>query len=354
MDARTSPPVEPPLATGSKGSGKPSPDRILELGLAFRASRVLHSAVELGLFSELASGPLDGEALRRRLDIHGRGAHDFFDTLVALGMLERRDGIYSNTPETDLYLDPDKITYVGGMIELAGELIYPVWLSLTDALRTGEPHGKLGVGEDLFDFVYAEPQSLARFARAMTGASLVAAAQIARRFPWRDRRSVVDIGTAEGCALAEIANAQPHLAGVGFDLPQLRPIFESYAERRGLTHRLRFEAGDFLERDLPSADVLVMGQVLHDWNLEVKRMLLAKAFAALPQGGALIVYDQMIDDGRRQNAAGLLMSLSMLVATRGGFDYTVSDGLGWVREAGFRDVRQEQLTSVHSAVVGIK
>jgi hypothetical protein len=152
----------------------------------------------------------------------------------------------------------------------------------------------------------------------------------------------------------ELALAHPHLQAAGFDLPPVRPVFEAYVARRELAGRVGFHGGDFLREPLPSAQVLVMGHILHDWDLEVKRMLVAKAHAALPQGGALIVYDQMIDDERRENAPGLLMSLNMLIETPGGFDYTGADCIGWLREAGFTQIRQEPLAGPHSMVVGIK
>lgn len=337
-----------------KEAAELSPDRIMQLGLGFRASKVLLCAVELEIFTELAEEPLDRETLRQRVGLHERGARDFLDTLVALGMLDRQGDIYRNTPETDFYLDRNKPSYIGGMLELANTLIYPVWTSLTDALKTGEPHARIKDGEDLFDFVYSDQASLARFAQGMTGASLPVAKALAQEFPWDRYRTVIDIGAAEGGALAEIAAAHPHLEGGGLDLPRMRPVFEAYMRRRGLDDRLRFYAGDFLAEPLPSADVLVMGQILHDWSLEMKHELLAKAHAALPKGGVLIVYDQMIDDERRENVAGLLMSLSMLVGTRGGFDYTGADGISWMREAGFTGVRRKQLTSSYSMVTGVK
>jgi O-methyltransferase domain len=199
-----------------------------------------------------------------------------------------------------------------------------------------------------------DPESVARFAQAMTGASLPAAKALIETFPWRDYRTFIDIGAAEGAVPVEICRAYPHLTGGGFDLPQVQSIFETYVRRYGLDDRLRFHPGDFLEDSLPSADVLVMGHILHDWSLSVKRMLLAKAHAALARGGALIVYDRMIDDGRRENAAGLLMSLNMLVGTQGGFDYTGTDCIGWMHEAGFAELRRQALCGPYSMVVGIK
>lgn len=331
-----------------------SPESLMQLGLGFWASKTLLSAVELDLFTELAAGPLEGETLRNRLGLHERGAQDFFDALVALRMIEREGNVYCNTPVTDRYLDRNKSTYVGGMLARAGQLLYANWGSLTDALRTGKPQNGTQDGEDLFDMLFSDPDKVEMFAQAMTGGSLQVAEALARHFPWADYCTFIDIGTAEGRLPVEIGRAHPHLTGGGFDLPPMRPVFEAYVERHALADRLRFYPGDFLAEPLPSADVLVMGHILHDWNLEVKRALLAKAHSALPKQGVLIVYDQIIDDERRENAAGLLMSLNMLVNTNGGFDYTRADGMGWMREAGFAEVRCEHLAGPHSIIVGIK
>jgi hypothetical protein len=331
-----------------------TPGGIMQLALGFWASKALLSAVELGLFTTLAGGPLDAEALRIRLGLHPRAARDFFDALVALRMLDRTDGVYANTAETDLYLDGGKPSYIGGVVEMANRRLYPFWGHLTEALRTGRPQNEAKAGGDPFAAMYASPEGLAGFLNAMTGISLPLGRALAGRFPWADHRSVIDIGAAAGAVAVELILAHPHLDAGGFDLPPVQPVFEAYAARRGLKGRVRFHAGNFLNGPLPSAEVLVMGHILHDWDLEVKRMLVAKAHAALPQGGVLIVYDQMIDDDRRENAAGLLMSLNMLIETPGGFDYTGADCIGWLREAGFASARLEPLAGPHSMVIGIK
>lgn len=336
-------------------TGRPvTPELIMQLGFGFWGSKALLSAVELGVFTALAGGPLDLEALRARLGLHQRSARDFFDTLVALRLLDRNDGIYANTAETDLYLDAGKPSYVGGILEMANRRLYPFWGNLTEALRTGQLQNEAKVGGGLFEAIYTSPEGLAGFLNAMTGVSLPLAHAIAARFPWAGVRSVIDIGAAAGSVPVELALAHPHLEVGGFDLPQVRPVFEAYVARRGLAGRVHFHGGDFMHEGLPSAEVLVMGHILHDWDLEQKRMLVAKAFAALPHGGSLIVYDRMIDDDRRENAAGLLMSLNMLIETPGGFDYTGADCIGWLREVGFASVRQDALVGPYSMVVGVK
>ena len=332
-----------------------TPDRIIDLGSAFWGAKTLLSAVELGVFSELAKGPLDGETLRGRLGLHPRSARDFLDALVALGMLVRDRERYANTPETDLFLDRAKPSYMGGLLEMLNVRLYGFWGSLTEALRTGHPQNeaKLG-GGDLFTALYSDPARLRLFLQAMTGVSLGAARAMAQKFPWKKYRTFIDIGAAQGGLPVQVALANRHLSGGGFDLPVVGPIFKEYVASFGLGDRLRFQPGDFFTDPLPAADVLVMGHILHDWDLDEKRTLLRKVYATLEPGGALIVYEAIIDDERRRNAFGLLMSLNMLIETRGGFDYTGADCAGWMREVGFRETYVEHLVGNDSMVVGIK
>ena len=331
-----------------------APDRILDLGTAFWGSKALLSAVELGLFSALTAGPLEGEALCARLGLHARSARDFFDALIALGMLERRGDAYANTPESALFLDRAKPTYVGGLLEMLNARLYGFWGSLTEALKTGRPQNEAKQGENFFARLYEDPARLRQFLQAMTGISLGAARAIAQQFPWKDYRTFADVGCAQGAVPVQVALAHPTLTGQGFDLPVVRPIFEEYVASFGLGARVQFQPGDFFADPLPAADVLVMGHILHDWDLDEKRQLLRKAFDVLPRGGAMIVYEAIIDDERRSNAFGLLMSLNMLIETAGGFDFTGSDCAGWMREVGFGRTWVEPLVGHDSMVVGIK
>lgn len=332
-----------------------SPDRILETGFAFWASKALLSAIELRVFTELASGPLPLEALRTRLGLHTRSARDFFDTLTALGFLTRSEAGYANTPETDLFLDRTKPSYLGGMLEMANSRLYPFWGTLTEGLRTGLPQNEVKTGaQGLFEGLYSEPERLKEFLKAMTGLSHGANMTIARTFPWKDYRTFVDVGTAQGDLAGQIALANPHVRGQGFDLPVVRPIFDEYMARLGVAERVVFTAGSFFDDPLPKADVITMGHILHDWDLPTKQMLIRKAYEALPAGGAVIIYEAIIDNERKTNAFGLMMSLNMLIETPGGFDYTGADCEGWLRAAGFATTRVEHLVGPDSMVIGIK
>ena len=237
---------------------------------------------------------------------------------------------------------------------MANKRLFHHWGHLTTALRTGQNQNEATGDTETFGALYADPTRLKGFLRAMTGISRGANMTIAAKFPWQNYKSAADCGTAQGDLIVQVALKNPHLACTGFDLPEVAPIFEEYVEGNALSSRVKFKAGSFFTDPLPNVDVIMMGHILHDWNLEEKRMLIRKAYEALPHDGAYIVYDSLIDDDRSKNAFGLLASLNMLIETPGGFDYTGADCVGWMKEAGFRETRVEHLIGPDSMVVGIK
>jgi len=331
-----------------------TPDRLVEIACGYRAAKVLLSAIELDLFTVLAERSLDAETLAEAVGLHPRGALDFFDGLVALGLLDRNDdGRYSNTPVTATYLNRREGDFLGGMFDQFNTREYVMWNTLSDALRTGEPRTGIDAAEH-FTTLYRDPARFRTFVGAMTASSLPAAKSIAARFPWTDYRTLMDIGTSQGCLPVQVAHAHKHILAGGFDLPQLAEAFDGHAREHHLAERVRFHPGDFFRDELPHADFLVFGRVLHNWDLPTKRMLLHKAFQALPEEGAVIVYDTLIDDDRRSSAAGLLSSLNMVVWTTAGFGYTGADCIEWMQEAGFRRARVEPLVAGQSMVVGCK
>jgi hypothetical protein len=333
---------------------KISPDGILQLGLGFWGSKTLLSAIELGLFTELAKGPRDKDALRVYMGLHPRSVGDFLDALVALGMLDRKGTKYRNTPATDLFLDRSKPSYVGGILEMCNVRLFGFWNSLTEGLKTGAPQNEAKQGGNLFTAIYNDPEKLKGFLQAMTGLSIGSGRVIAEKFPWKQYKTFYDLGGAQGGVAVQIALKHKHLSGGNFDLPVAGPICEEYFRSFKLDGRLKFLPGDFFKDALPSADVIIMGHILHDWNLEEKKALIAKVYAALPKGGSFIIHEAIIDDDRRKNAFGLLMSLNMLIETPGGFDYTGADCQGWMKEAGFKKTKVVPLVGPDSMVIGVK
>jgi hypothetical protein len=326
----------------------------MQIGSAYRQAKVLLSAVELGVFSELATGPLDATDLANRVRVHSRAARDFFDALVAMGLLARDDkGQYRNTEESDHYLDQAKPTYLGASFDQYNRREYALWGSLTRSLQTGNPVAETH-GQDHFESLYSDAARFRTFVTAMTSGSLLAAQGIAQQFPWENYKTLCDVGTAQGCLPVQVALAHSHVRAVGFDLSALRPAFEAYAVERNVADRLSFMGGDFFNDPLPPADVIVLGRVLHNWDLETKKMLLAKAYQAIPIGGAVIVYDMLIDDDRRTSSAGLLSSLNMLLWTKGGFGYTASDCTDWLTAVGFAETNVQKLPGGNSMILAHK
>ncbi len=333
--------------------------RIMEVGLGFFASKTLLSAVELGLFTELAKTPMTGAEIASTLGLSPRAIPDFPDALVALKFLQRTgdgpDALYSNTPESAMFLDRNGPDYIGGILEMANARLYRFWGDLTEALRTGLPQNETKhSGEPMFATLYEVPERLEQFLTAMAGISAGNFKAFAQKFDFAKYKTLCDVGGATGQLSCMVAEANPHMRCVSFDLPKVAPIATRKIEQMALADRVEAVGGDFFVDPLPEVDVITMGMILHDWNLEKKKSLIRKAYEALPQGGALVVIEALIDDARRENAFGLLMSLNMLIEVGDGFDYTGSDFFGWCREAGFRDFETIPLAGPSSAAVAYK
>ncbi|NJB85642.1 putative O-methyltransferase YrrM [Lewinella marina] len=336
-----------------------APDRILQTGFGFWAAKVLLSAVELDLFSYLSKGPQKAASIQKTLGLHSRSLYDFLDALVALGFLQRKgtgeDAQYANAPDVDHYLVRGTPGYIGGMLQMANNRLYPFWGNLEEALQTGQPQNESKHGEkSLFEAVYADPATLREFAAAMAGFQIPNFIFLAQSFDFSAYTNYCDVGGADGTCSCILAEQHPHLQCVTFDLPALVPIAEENIRNRGMEDRVRVESGDFFADDLPHADVITMGNILHDWSEQEKLMLLGKAYDALPEGGALLVIENVIDDKRKENLFGLLMSLNMLIETPEGFDYTYQDFRKWATKAGFRETDLIPLTGPSSAVVAFK
>ncbi|MDQ3032028.1 MAG: acetylserotonin O-methyltransferase [Myxococcota bacterium] len=336
-----------------------NPGSIVQLGLGFFASKTLLSAVELGVFTELAKGPADAAALGTALGLHRRAWFDFFDALVALGMLDREgegaSARYRNTAQSAAFLDRNSPSYVGGILEMANARLYRFWGDLTPALRTGEPQNEIKhSGKPMFDELYADPARLEQFMRAMAGISAGNFAILAEKFDFSRYATLCDVGGATAQLSILAATRHPRLTCTSCDLPAVQPIAQRSIEAAGLTDRVRAESLDFFAQPIPKADVVTMGMILHDWNLEKKMHLIRSAYDALPEGGAFIVVEALIDDARRQNAFGLMMSLNMLVEFGDAFDYTARDFESWCREAGFQRFEVIPLAGPSSAAIAYK
>jgi O-methyltransferase domain/Dimerisation domain len=335
------------------------PTHIMQVGMGFFGSKTLLSAVELELFTRLGDGAMTADELANALALDARAVPDFPDALVALGFLQRDgDGAsarYANTDETAMFLDKTRPTYIGGILEMANARLYPFWGDLTEALRTGKPQNEVKrTGTAMFAELYSDPARLEQFMGAMAGISAGNFHALAEAFDFSRYETVCDVGGATGQLCMILAARHPHLRCTSYDLPPVAPIAERTIAAAGLSDRVSVAAGDFFAAPLPQADVITMGMILHDWNLERKMQLIRSAYDALPDGGAFIVIESLIDDARRENAFGLLMSLNMLIEFGDAFDYTGADFAGWCTDVGFRDVEVIPLTGPASAAIAYK
>jgi len=335
------------------------PTKIMQIGLGFWASKTLLTAVNMNLFTYLGQGEKSGKQIQESLGLHDRSLYDFLDTLVALQFLNRsgikETALYSNSEDADFFLDKNKLTYLGGLLEMANNRLYPFWNNLEEALKTGEPQNESkGGGASMFEAIYANPDTLREFLHAMGGIQAGNFNSFAQNFDFSNIKTHCDIGGAGGNLCVHIAKNNEHVNCVSFDLPPVAPIANDNFSQLGLDKRIKAVAGDFFSDDMPKSDLITMCNVLHDWGLNDKKKLISKAFDALPENGTLAVIENVIDNERNKNAFGLMMSLNMLIETNEGFDYSFSDIESWAKEAGFKSVKLMPLTGPTSAVIVVK
>jgi len=336
-----------------------TPDHILEVGMGFWASKTLLSAVELDVFTTLGSSDMTGDELAGTLGLHPRAVPDFFDALVALGFLQREgdgpEGRYRNTPQTGTFLDRTRPQYVGGILEMANARLYPFWSDLTEALQTGQPQNEIKhTGASMFDELYSDPDRLEQFMKAMAGISAGNFMAFADKFDFSGYETLCDVGGATGQLATFVAQRHPHMRCVSADLPVVKPIAERAIAAAGVSDRVTAVTLDFFAEPIPQADVITMGLILHDWNLEKKMHLIKAAYDAVKPGGAFVVIENLIDDARRENAFGLMMSLNMLIEFGDAFDYTGADFDRWCKSVGFTRTEVIPLAGPASAGIAYK
>lgn len=336
-----------------------NPGKIMQIGMGFWASKTLLTGVNMELFTLLAKGEMSAEEIKNKLRLHKRSIYDFLDTLVALGFLKRRGlketALYSNSDDTNIFLDKNKPSYIGGMLEMSNNRLYSFWNNLEEGLRTGLPQNETRTGgKPIFEKLYADEGKLREFIKAMGGIQMGNFIAFANKFDFSGHKTLCDIGGAGAYLSAQIVLNNDHMKCTSFDLAPVSPIAQEIINGMGLDDKVTFQSGDFFKDNFPEADVITMGNVLHDWGTDVKKMLIQKAYNALPSGGALVVIENIIDDNRSENAFGLMMSLNMLVETHEGYDFSAADFKEWAHDIGFRDIYSMPLTGPSSAVIALK
>src|SRR5207244_10002 len=241
------------------------------------------------------------------------------------------------------------------ILEMLNVRLFRYWHDLPEALRTGKPQNEVKhTGKHIFEELYSDLPRLEQFMGAMTGLSRINFEAFAEKFDFRPYKTLCDVGGATGLLSTEVAKRHPHIRCVSFDLPAVEPVAKKAIAAAGLSDRVKTASGDFFQDPLPKANLITMGMILHDWNLEKKMKLIRAAYEALPPGGALVAIEALIDDARRENAFGLLMSLNMLIEFGDAFDFSGADFRGWCSEAGLKRFEVIHLAGPSIAAVASK
>lgn len=350
----------------SEAEKKLSPSKIFDMGFGFWSSRLLLTAIEWRLFTKIEESEnrrMTADEIRKTYSLRKSTTSEFLDTLVSLHMLQRagdagtKSAVYFNTPEGSIFLDRNKTSYVGAIMEMVSKRGYCFWADLTEALQTGEAQNEnKSLGMAFYDMILALNERVEEFQFAMLGIQHGCFTAFAEKFDFRKYKTMVDIGGGTGQLSCYVAQRHPHMKCITTDLPQVEPIAKRWIEKWGCQKQVKAITSDFQLENFPKADVITMGMILHDYNLETKLMLIRKAYDALPPGGALVSIETVIDDDRRSNVMGLMMSLHMLIefGSDGGFDFTGSDFNRWCLEVGFKRTKVVHLLGPSSAAIAIK
>jgi hypothetical protein len=339
----------------------PTPESIMQIGTGFWASKILLSAVKFQLFTKLGERQqMPAAEIKTMLNLQctDRNVYDFLDALTTFGFLSREGvletAVYSNSINTDFFLDKKKPSYIGGLLEMLNNRLYGFWGTLEEGLITGLPQNEAKHGGNVFAEIYADPNRLHEFVNAMSGIQMGNFMAFAQQFDFSRYKSLTDVGGSAGLLSLMVATHQPHMSCTSFDLPPVEPIASNTIQHFKLSDRVKTAAGDFFKSPIPPADVVVMGNILHDWDEETKLMLMKMAFDAIPEGGVFVAIENIIDDERKKNIFGLMMSLNMLIETGKGFDYTLADFNIWARKVGFKSTAILPLTGPSSAAIAYK
>lgn len=328
---------------------QPHSSHILQTAMGFWASKVLLTAVELDLFTTLGKGSMTAQQLGDALGLHTRETSDFFDALVALKFLDREgngpQGKYRNTPDTSTFLDKASPSYIGEFARMLDSYLYGFWEDLDTALKTGKPQNEDKHGDTFkFEQFDTNEDRLRNFLESIGGAQAVTFEQLAHKFDFFRYNMVSDIVDTVATLSRIVARKHKLLVFNSFDLPPVAPLAQRHIDAARLSDRINVISGEFFKDDLPKADVITMGNIIHNWDLKKKKILIKKAHNALPRGGVLIFIENIIDDERRENVFGLLISLNMLIELGDALDYTSTDFRVWYSETGFSNLEFIHLT----------
>jgi SAM-dependent methyltransferase len=321
-----------------------TPKPIMELATAFQRSRPLLTAFELGVFTALNDEARTSEATAAALGTEPRATDRLMNALVALGLLEKREGRFSNTPLAGKYLVKGRPDFMAGLGHT--NHLWDTWSRMTDVVRSGHPAGIAETSDQGDDW-------LRPFIAAMHFRARQNAGEVVGLLDLDGVSRVLDLGGGSGAYAMSFVRARRGIAAVVLDLPNVLPLTRMYIAQEGLAAEVTTVAGDYLTAPLGDGyDLAFMSAVIHSNAADDNRHLFRKAASALNPGGQLVVQDFLMSEERDGPLMAALFALNMLVGTPEGDTYTESEVRSWMTEAGCRSIVRKDTTFGTNLVIG--
>ena len=333
----------------------PDPAPIPDLIEAFRRSKTMFAGVSMGVFDRLHEAPARASDLAKAMGVDAAALERLLDGCSALGLLAKTDGAYTNQPVAEAYLVSSSPDSLYGYIVYSNEALFPMWRNLEDAVREGTHRWKqtFGLEGAIFDHFFRTEKAMRDFLRGMHGYGLLTSHKVAAAFDFGKYRRVVDLGGATGHLVIALCERYPDLHGVVLDLPRAAAMAREFVAQSPASARIEVEARDFFRDDLPAADLYAAGQIVHDWSEEKIDRLLAKVYASLPEGGALLLVEKLLNEDGVGPVGANMQSLNMLVITEGK-ERSLGEYTRLLRRAGFARVEGVRTRAYNDAVLAVK
>ncbi len=333
----------------------PDPSPIMDLLEAFRRSKVMFTAVSLGVFDLLEGKPVNAAALAAQLRVEAEGLERLLDACVGLKLLRRNGVSYKNQPVASTYLCRNSERALTGYILYSNDVLFRLWSHLEDAIREGTPRWKqaFGIEGGIFDNFFRTEEAKQTFLQGMHGLGILSSPKVVEAFDLSRFRRLVDLGGATGHLAIAACERYPGLRAVVFDLPQVSEAARAHASRSPAVQRIEVLAGDFFCDQLPEADLFAIGRILHDWSEDKIGKLLAKIYQRLPAGGGILISEKLLREDKAGPSSAQLQSLNMLVCTQGK-ERTLVEYCRLLEAAGFRNVQGRITGSPLDAVLAVK
>ncbi|MFQ6103002.1 MAG: methyltransferase [Candidatus Glassbacteria bacterium] len=321
---------------------------LLETSQRYWTSCALHAAVKLDVFTSIDGESLEASEIARRLETDTRGLTRLLDALTAMGLLEKSDNEYSNTTAGTTFLSKNSPQYVGHIIMHHHHLM-DSWSRLDLAVKAGCPVRERSS--------FGSEKVRESFLMGMFNMAMNIAPRIVSAIDLSDRRHLLDLGGGPGTYAIHFCLSNPELRATVFDLPTTRPFAEKTIEKFGLSDRIDFKDGDFVEEDIEGVyDIAWLSHILHAEGFEVCRRIVEKTVSALEPGGMIIVHDFILNDTMDGPLFPALFSLNMLLGTRDGQSYSEGQIMNILAGAGVDNIKRIPIESLNDSgiVTGLK